>query len=134
LLSDIDNSLKALRTDYIDLYYLHRDNTKLGVEDIIGWMNEFVAASKIRFFGSSNWKTERIREAQRYAKVSGQMGFCANQPLWNVGCYTMTAQADPTMVVMDKKMIQFHMETRLAVVPYSSQADGFFQNLTVVIS
>ena len=41
----------------------------------------------------------------------------------------MRAPVDPILVVMDKEMIQFHMETRLAVVPYSSQAGGFFSKL-----
>jgi aryl-alcohol dehydrogenase-like predicted oxidoreductase len=126
LTRDIDESLKTLQTDYIDLYYLHRDDARLGVEEIIDLMNEFVAAGKLRYFGCSNWETERIREAQRYAKTTSQMGFCANQSLWNLGCYSMAAPADPTLVVMDKEMIQFHRETELAAVPYSSQAGGFF--------
>jgi aryl-alcohol dehydrogenase-like predicted oxidoreductase len=129
LLGDIDDSLQALRTDHIDLYYLHRDNTELDAAEIIGWMNEFVAMGKIRYFGCSNWKTQRIREAQRYAHVSGLMGFCANQPLWNVACYTMIPPADPTMIVMDKEMIQFHGQTGLPALPYSSQAGGFFSKL-----
>jgi aryl-alcohol dehydrogenase-like predicted oxidoreductase len=129
LFRDVDDSLQALRTDYIDLYYLHRDNRALGVEEIIGWMNELVAAGKIRYFGCSNWITPRIAEAQRYAESSGRMGFCANQALWNVGCFTMTAPPDPSMVIMDKEMIRFHRETGLAALPYSSQAGGFFQKL-----
>ncbi len=129
LISDIDGSLKALKTDYIDLYYLHRDNTKLPVEEIIGWMNEFVIAGRIRYFGCSNWKTQRIREAQRYAKASGKMGFAANQALWNIGCLNMKPSADRTLVVMDNEMRQFHHETKLAAIPYSSQAGGFFSML-----
>ncbi len=129
LASDIDSSLKALRTDYIDLYYLHRDNTKLGVGEIIDCLNEFVTAGKIRYFACSNWITQRIIQAQRYAEMSSQMGFCANQPLWNVGCYSMAAPIDPLMVVMDKEMVEFHRESKLTVVPYSSQAGGFFSKL-----
>lgn len=126
---DINDSLKALKTDTIDLYYLHRDNPGLGVEEIIDWMNEFVATGKLRYFGCSNWTTERISKAQRYAKASGQMGFCANQPLWNVGCYSVAAPAGLSMSVMDKEMVQFHRETKLAAVPYSSQAQGYFSKL-----
>ena len=129
LADDIEDSLKALRTDYIDLYYLHRDNVDIGVEEIISWMNDFVAMGKIRYFGCSNWRVERIREAQQYAAGSGQMGFCANQPLWNVGCYSMKPQADGTMAVMDKETIEFQRETQLAAIPYSSQAAGFFSKL-----
>ena len=129
LFTDIDNSLKALKRDCIDLYYLHRDNLELGVEEIIDWMNKLVTNGKIRFFGCSNWKTQRIKEAQIYAKVSGKAGFVVNQPLWNIGCYAMTASTDSTMVTMDKEMIQFHLETNLTAVPYSSQAGGFFSML-----
>ena len=129
LIRDIDNSLSALKSDSIDLYFLHRDNMNLGVEEIMDWMNEFVAAGKLRYFGCSNWKTKRIREAQQYAKTSGQMGFCANQPLWNVGCYSVAAPAGLNMSVMDKEMVRFHRETTLTAVPYSSQADGYFSKL-----
>ena len=130
LISDIDESLKTLRTNYIDLYYLHRDNTKLPVEEIIDWMNEFVIDGKIRYFGCSNWKTERIIKAQKYAKNSGKKGFCVNQPLWNIGCYTMSPHSDLSLIVMDKKMMALHREMELAVIPYSSQAGGFFSRLS----
>jgi aryl-alcohol dehydrogenase-like predicted oxidoreductase len=126
---DVEGSLKSLRTDYIDLYYLHRDNTELGVGEIIDWLNEFAADGKIRYFGCSNWKTKRIREAQEYAKANGKMGFCANQPLWNVGCYTMAPGPDATLVTMNKEMLLLHREMNMAVSPYSSQAGGFFSKL-----
>ena len=130
LRGDLDGSLRSLGTDYIDLYYLHRDNNiELGVGEIIDWMNEFVAEGKIRYFGCSNWKTDRIRAAQEYAKTSGKMGFCTNQPLWNVGCYTMTPPADSTLVIMNKEMLLFHREIKMAVSPYASQAGGFFSKL-----
>ncbi len=129
LLDDLHSSLKALRTDCIDLYYLHRDNLDLAVEEIIDWMNKLVSDGKIRYFGCSNWKTQRIKDAQRYAKSSGKVGFVINQPLWNVGCYAMQALSDLTMVTMDNEMAQFHLETNLTVSPYSSQAGGFFSAL-----
>ena len=129
LVNDIDDSLKALRTDYIDIFYLHRDNEAIDVEEIIEWMNEFVARGKIRYFGCSNWKTERMRKALTYANINGLMSFSVNQPSWNAGCYSLNTSLNPTMTIMNKEMIQFHIETKLTVVPYASQANGFFSKL-----
>ena len=74
LIGDIDDSLKALRTDYIDLHYLHRDNEEVDVEEIIDWMNEFVAGGKIRYFGCSNWenaKNQRCAELRQKQRSNG---------------------------------------------------------------
>ena len=127
--TDVHESLRALRTDYIDLYLLHRDNTDLPVEAIIDKMNDYVSLGKIRYFGCSNWHTERIQEAQEYASQSGKQGFVANQPLWNIGSSNMAPLEDKSLVVMSKEMIQFHQKSKMAVIPYSSQAGGFFSKL-----
>jgi aryl-alcohol dehydrogenase-like predicted oxidoreductase len=49
---DLHQSLTALRTDYIDLYYLHRDDERVGVEEILGYLKDFVKAGKIRYFAA----------------------------------------------------------------------------------
>ena len=65
MVSDLDSSLRQLRTDYIDLYFYHRDDTAQSVGELIEVMEEFRRQGKIRCYGCSNWTTRRMREADR---------------------------------------------------------------------
>lgn len=126
ILSDLHASLNHLQTDYVDLYWLHRDDPKVPVGDIVELLNEQVRSGKIRAFGCSNWSLARIREAQAYAAQHRLAGFAANQPLWNLAVLSPGALADPTVVAMDEATIAYHEAVGLAAVPFSSQANGFF--------
>ena len=55
LAADIADSLARLRTDYVDIYMLHRDDPSLPVGPIVEALNEHYAAGRIRAFGGSNW-------------------------------------------------------------------------------
>lgn len=123
ILSDLDASLRYLRTDAIDLYWLHRDDPNTPVEPIIDLLNEQKRAGKMRYFGCSNWRTARIEAAQDYAARSGQQGFVANQMLWNAAVIDLRGITDATLALMDQEMWQFHHATGLAALPYSSQAN-----------
>lgn len=126
---DLNASLKNLRVDVIDLYWLHRDDPATPVEQIIETLNAQVRAGKIKHFACSNWRTDRIRAANTFAMKAGVQGFVANQPLWSLARAPQAALADQTCVVMDDAMHAMHIETKLACVPYSSQANGFFQRV-----
>ena len=82
---DLELSLQTLRTDYIDLYFFHRDNEALPAGELIEVMEEFVKEGKIRYYGCSNWSTARMREADEYCRLHGYRGFAANQALYNAG-------------------------------------------------
>jgi aryl-alcohol dehydrogenase-like predicted oxidoreductase len=124
---DLNASLANLRTDVIDLYWLHRDDVVTPVEEIVHTLNAQVQLGKIRYFGCSNWSTERIRAANAYAQTHSLLGFAANQPFWNLARVTKNHMSDPTVAVMDAAMYSYHYESDLACVPWSSQANGFFQ-------
>jgi len=126
LSADLDDSLAALGCETIDLYYLHRDNPAVPVADVLGWLNEFADQGKIRTFACSNWKTPRIREAQKYAARNAVRGFVANQMFWNIGIWKMRPYDDPTLGVFDRDMFELHRESGLAAIPFSSQANGWF--------
>ncbi len=126
---DVTGSLKDLKTDYIDLYYLHRDDENTPVEEIIDTMEEMKKKGYFRYYGCSNWKAERVEKAQEYAKTIGVKGFTANQMLWNVGSTHMNEPGDKTLVVMDEKLYRFHEESRMCALAYSSQAAGYFTKL-----
>lgn len=84
LTEDLDASLKALKTDHIDLYWIHKDDPTYPVEKVIDTLNEYKKEGKIRVFGCSNWAIERIAAANAYAKQSGQEGFAASQIQWSL--------------------------------------------------
>ena len=66
--ADLHASLRHLQTDIIDLYWLHRDDPARPVEDILATLQDAVRAGKIRYFGCSNWRVERIRLCQRLCR------------------------------------------------------------------
>ncbi|MCX6423960.1 MAG: aldo/keto reductase, partial [Actinobacteria bacterium] len=59
----IDASLRRLRTDYIDLWYLHRIDPTIAIEETIGAMAEIVASGKVRYLGLSEASAESLRRA-----------------------------------------------------------------------
>jgi aryl-alcohol dehydrogenase-like predicted oxidoreductase len=126
---DLNQSLQALRTDYIDLYYVHRDDERISVEEILSYLNDFVKSGKIRYFGCSNWKPERVRKAEKIARQRGWQGFVANQLMWSLAKANPAGFSDPTMVAMDDAGYKVHQEYGLAAIAYSSQANGYFDKL-----
>lgn len=129
LYQDVEESLGFLQTDYIDLYWLHRDDPRLPVADILGTLNDPVAAGKIRHFGCSNWQTARLVAANAYAAAGQLRGFVANQPNWSLAVLNDGAITDKTLTAMDQAGLDYHRQTGLAAIPYSAQAKGFFQKL-----
>lgn len=122
--SDLFTSLERLRTDYIDLYALHRDDPSIPVGVILEALNEHVEAGRIRAFGGSNWTHARLQEANDYAAKNGLVGFSfsspnlslakAKEPFWS-GC-----------VSVDEEALRWHESTQLPLLSWSSQARGFF--------
>lgn len=129
LISDIDQSLRNLQTERIDLYWLHRDDINTPIGEIIDTLHAQAAAGKIRYFGCSNWSVARITEAQAYAEQRGIQGFVANQPMWSLAQPNFAAFTDQTLVVLDDAGLDFHRRTGLPLIPYSAQAHGFFTKL-----
>ena len=123
--ADIDASLKALGTDYIDIIWLHRDDVSLPVMPIIDTLNLMKKKGKVRFFGASNWTYDRIAEANSYAAESGQEGFFASQALYNLA--TRTRVWDETLVCVEGEEKKKYEVGKLPLFAFSSQAKGFFE-------
>lgn len=129
LREDLGNSLAALQTDYIDLYWLHRDDPSRPVSAIMDALIAEQQAGRIRHFGCSNWIPERIKNAQSYAQSIGHDGFVACQPMWGL--------AEPDREVMQMQSPGGYYEDGyqalhtggLSMIPYSSQSRGFFHKL-----
>jgi aryl-alcohol dehydrogenase-like predicted oxidoreductase len=123
---DLEASLRYLQTEVIDLYWLHRDAPAVPVGEIIDALNVQVQAGKIRCFGCSNWQPARIQAANEYARSHGLAGFVADQPMWSLAAPNVEAVKDKTLVLMDADGLVFHRHSGLVVMPYSSQAKGYF--------
>lgn len=129
IVHDIEQSLNHLQTDVIDLYWLHRDDPTRPTGEFIETLAGQVKAGKIRYFGCSNWRAERIAAANSYAAAHGLPGFVGDQMLWNVAKLDAEALTDKTMVAMDSALYAYHQQTGLAAIPYTSQAHGLLQKL-----
>ncbi|MBQ4086141.1 MAG: aldo/keto reductase [Clostridia bacterium] len=125
--SDMELSLRALDTDYVDIYWLHRDDVARPVEEILATLNELIREGKTRLIGASNWSLSRLQEAQRVAAENGMQGFAAVQPQWSLA--RQEVLEDDTLVRMDEAEYAWHKQTGLPVVPFTSQAKGFYFKL-----
>src|SRR5262245_27031376 len=77
---DLSESLERLQTDYIDLYLLHRDDESVSVGPLIDALKQELESGRIRAFGVSNWRVERIARANQYAAQHGLNGFVVSSP------------------------------------------------------
>lgn len=126
ILSDLEGSLQALQVEEIDLYYLHRDDENRDVEEIIDVLEEQVKAGKIRSYGLANWRRERFERAVNYTRTRSMQEPSASQILWSLAKPNLNAIGDPTIAAMDKETWDFHFKTGIPVIPYTSQARGYF--------
>ncbi|MBP3447607.1 MAG: aldo/keto reductase [Clostridia bacterium] len=124
--SDLEKSLTALGLDCIEFYWLHRDDENTPVSEIIEFMNRLVKEGKIKRFGASNWRSERIRQANQYAKENNLFGFAASQIRFNPA-YCLGERGG--LVGMDEREFEFYKNNPMPVVAYSSQAKGFFSKM-----
>lgn len=120
--ADLDDSLGRMGIGTIDLYWLHRDDPRVPVGEIVDYLNTEVAAGRIRYFGGSNWSGARLEEANAYAAARGLQGFVANEPCWSLASKPMVR----TMRELSAADWDFHARTGMPVIPYSPTAQGFF--------
>lgn len=129
--ADIDDSLSRLQVDAIDLYWLHRDDPRVPVGEILEILNAEVARGRIRYFGGSNWTSQRLAEANAYAKENGLMGFVASQSRWNLACENEDPQGEKRLspgglLAVSRNDARWHEQSQLPLMPYGSTANGFF--------
>ena len=125
---DFAVSSELLKTDYIDIYLLHRDVEDVDVSVPIDVLNALHSEGKIGAFGASNWSLERIREANEYAEAHGLIPFAVSSPN-----YSLAYQAEDmwggsvTISGPENKAVrEWYTDTRMPVVAHSPMARGFF--------
>ncbi|UXS03336.1 aldo/keto reductase [Agrobacterium tumefaciens] len=87
----LDQSLERLKTDYVDVYFMHRDNLEVPVGEFVDAMDAEVRRGRIRgIFGGSNWTRERMDEAAAYAQKNGKQ-----QPAALSNNFSLAEMLDP---------------------------------------
>jgi aryl-alcohol dehydrogenase-like predicted oxidoreductase len=125
--ADLHDTLARMKTDYVDLYVLHRDDPEYPVEPIVDALNQFTKEGKIKAFGGSNWSAARLQEANAYAVKSGQIPFAVSSPNFSLadqvkvpwaGCVTISG---PSFEGERK----WYAEQNMPLFTWSSMAGGF---------
>lgn len=80
----VENSLRRLRTDRIDLYQMHFPDPQTPIEETLGALAELREEGKIRSYGHSNFSAAQTRAARRAAEAGGQPGFVSTQHPWSL--------------------------------------------------
>jgi len=120
----IEGNLERLRSDYIDLWMLHRDNPAVPVGEIVEALNEEVRKGRILAFGGSNWTTQRLAEANAYAAQHHLIGMAGSSP--NLSLATAKEPFWPDCVWVSEEDRKWYEASQLPVFAWSSQARGFF--------
>ncbi|MCT4006713.1 aldo/keto reductase [Elizabethkingia anophelis] len=111
----LDNSLQRLRIDTIDLYYAHRIDPNVPVEETVGAMAELVKAGKVRYLGLSEASAESIRKANAIHPIAA-------------------LQSEYSLLTRDveESILPVVRELGISLVPYSPLARGLFNNINEV--
>jgi 1-deoxyxylulose-5-phosphate synthase len=109
----------------IDVYLLHRDDPSVPVGTIIEALNGLREAGLIRAFGTSNWTTERIDEANAWAVANGLEGFCLSSQHLSLAAQN-EEQWDDTRSANEPEMFAWHERTQTPLLAWSVQARGYF--------
>ena len=110
----IDDSLRRLQTDYVDLYYAHRDDSEVEQAEYVAAFDELVRAGKVREVGASTFSADRLRSAVELARSEGLTGFTVSQDHYNLVERAYESNLRNTVA-----------ELGLVEVPYWSLASGF---------
>ena len=84
IVKEVEDSLRRLRTDWIDLYQVHRPDPATDIEETLGALGDLVRQGKIRAFGCSMFPVEQIVEAHHVAERRGLQRFRTEQPPYSL--------------------------------------------------
>lgn len=111
----VEESLRRLQTDYIDLYQSHEDDTQTPLEETLDAFDRLIQDGKVRAIGASNFSAKRLAEALQVSEQYGYPRYQSLQPLFN-----LYDRAD-----YEKDLEPLCREKGLAVISYFSLASGF---------
>jgi aryl-alcohol dehydrogenase-like predicted oxidoreductase len=114
IIQEVENSLRRLQTDWIDLYQVHRWDPETSHEETLGALTDLQRAGKIRYLGSSTFPPSQIVEAQWTAEKRGLARYVCEQPPYSILVRGIEAEVLPTCA-------QYGM----GVIPWSPLAGGY---------
>jgi aryl-alcohol dehydrogenase-like predicted oxidoreductase len=114
ILEEVDNSLRRLGTDWIDLYQIHRPHPGMDIDETLSVLTDLVRAGKIRYFGSSTFPPSQIVQAQWVAERRGRERFVTEQPPYSLLVRAIEAEVLPVC-----------QEYGMGVIPWSPLAGGW---------
>jgi 1-deoxyxylulose-5-phosphate synthase len=113
VLEQCDASLRRLGTDHIDVYYLHRFDDDVPVEETVQALDDLVRAGKVRYLGASSMGTWQFAKLQHAARSNGWTAFTAMEDQYNV-----------LRREEERDMIPFCLDQGVGLTPYSPLAKG----------
>ncbi len=114
IIKEVENSLRRLRTDWIDLYQIHRPEPDTDIDETLGALSDLVHAGKVRYIGSSTFPASQIVEAQWAAHRRGRERFVCEQPPYSILVRGIEADVLPTC-----------RRHGMGVIPWSPLAGGW---------
>ena len=114
IVREVDNSLRRLGTDWIDLYQIHRPEPDTDIDETLGALSDLVHAGKIRYAGCSTFPASRIVEAQWTSERRGRERFVTEQPPYSMLIRAVEADVLPTCA-----------RYGMGVIPWSPLAGGW---------
>jgi aryl-alcohol dehydrogenase-like predicted oxidoreductase len=111
---EVDNSLRRLGTDWIDLYQIHRPEEDTDIDETLGVLTDLVRAGKVRMIGSSTFPPSQIVEAQWTARERGRERFHCEQPPYSLLVRGVERDVLPTCA-----------RYGMGVIPWSPLAGGW---------
>ena len=122
--ADFEASLENLRTDYIDVYWYHKDDKSISPEELIENLNE-VTNGRARYIAASNWPCDRLIKANEYAIKNSLRPFIAGQIQYSIARINEEF-IGPDIFVMTDSEYEKYKNSGLNVFGFSTQAKGFF--------
>jgi len=115
ILAACDDSLRRLQTDYIDIYYSHRDETETPMEETLGAYAELIAAGKVRYIAASQHTGARLQQALDISAANGLPSYIGLQDQYNL-IYREPFESEQQPVLADNN---------LSAMPFYGLARGF---------
>jgi aryl-alcohol dehydrogenase-like predicted oxidoreductase len=114
IMQEVENSLRRLDTDYIDVYQMHRYDPALDLDETLGALTDLIRAGKVRYIGHSTFPPSAIVEAQWNARDRGRERFVTEQPT-----YSILTRA------VENEVLPACQRYGMGVIPYSPLAGGW---------
>ncbi len=124
--TDIRANLEFQEVDYSDIYLLHRDDQRVPAGDVVEWLNEHLAAGRIKAFGGSNWHHTRIEAANEYAEKHGLQGFSVSSPNLSLATANEAMWWEALSISADNEAREWYKKNNFPVFSWSSGGGGFF--------